>query len=39
VQGTLDELLTHAEKKVEVEKPRGLSQLFLQLTGREYRDQ
>lgn len=39
VQGTLDELLTHAEKKVEVEKPRGLSQLFLQLTGREYRGQ
>jgi ABC-2 type transport system ATP-binding protein len=39
VQGTLDELLTHAEQKVVVEKPRGLSQLFLQLTGREFRDQ
>ncbi len=38
VQGTLEELLARAEQKIEVEKPRGLSQLFLQLTGREFRD-
>ena len=38
VQGTLDDLLTHAEQKIVVEKPRGLAQLFLQLTGREFRD-
>lgn len=38
VQGTLDELLATSEKQIVVEKPRGLSQLFLQLTGREFRD-
>ena len=37
-QGTLDELLESAQQKIVVEKPRGLSQLFLQLTGRELRD-
>lgn len=37
-QGTLDELLAKSEKQIVVEKPRGLSQLFLQLTGREFRD-
>jgi ABC-2 type transport system ATP-binding protein len=37
-QGTLEELLANAEKQIVVEKPRGLAQLFLQLTGREFRD-
>jgi ABC-2 type transport system ATP-binding protein len=36
--GTLDELLAMAERKIVVEKPRGLGELFLQLTGRELRD-
>ncbi|HEX2911776.1 MAG TPA: ABC transporter ATP-binding protein [Chloroflexia bacterium] len=37
-QGTLEELLANAKTQIEVEKPRGLAQLFLQLTGREFRD-
>lgn len=37
-QGTLDELLAASEHRIEVQRPRGLSQLFLQLTGREFRD-
>jgi ABC-2 type transport system ATP-binding protein len=37
-QGTLEELLSMSEKKIVIEKPRGLSQLFLQLTGRDLRD-
>jgi ABC-2 type transport system ATP-binding protein len=38
IQGTLNELLERSEHRV-VEKPRGLSELFLQLTGRELRDE
>jgi ABC-2 type transport system ATP-binding protein len=37
-QGTLDELLAASEHQIQVQRPRGLSQLFLQLTGREFRD-
>ncbi len=37
-QGTLEELLALSEQKIVVEKPRGLAQLFLQLTGHELRD-
>lgn len=38
IQGTLTELLEKSERPVVVERPRGLSELFLQLTGREFRD-
>ncbi|HEX3722979.1 MAG TPA: ABC transporter ATP-binding protein [Nitrolancea sp.] len=38
--GTLDELLAHrtAEPVVHVERPHGLAEVFLQLTGKQYRD-
>jgi ABC-2 type transport system ATP-binding protein len=36
--GTLDELLAMSEHRIVVEKPRGLGEVFLQLTGRELRD-
>jgi ABC-2 type transport system ATP-binding protein len=38
IQGTLEELLAKSEHPVVAPKPRGLSELFLQLTGREFRD-
>ena len=38
IQGTLEELLANSEHPVVAPKPRGLSELFLQLTGREFRD-
>jgi len=38
-QGTLDELLNLSEKRIVIEKPRGLAQVFLQLTGHEFRDE
>jgi ABC-2 type transport system ATP-binding protein len=38
-QGTLEELLSLSEQKIVVEKPRGLAQLFLQLTGHDLRDE
>lgn len=39
IEGTLDELLAKSEQRVVVnERPRGLSELFLQLTGHEFRD-
>ena len=37
--GTLEELLAQSTHKLVVEKPRGLEQLFLQLTGRDLRDE
>lgn len=39
-QGTLEELLTlrTAEPVVRVERPHGLAEVFLQLTGKQYRD-
>ncbi len=38
-QGTLEELLTlRTVEPVHVERPRGLSEVFLQLTGKQYRD-
>jgi ABC-2 type transport system ATP-binding protein len=36
--GTLDELLSLNQNRVVIEKPRGLGEVFLQLTGRELRD-
>jgi ABC-2 type transport system ATP-binding protein len=38
-QGTLEELLAHqTAPPVRVERPHGLAELFLQLTGKQYRD-
>ena len=37
-QGTLEELLSLREEAVKVEKPRGLEQVFIQLTGKRLRD-
>jgi ABC-2 type transport system ATP-binding protein len=36
--GTLEELLRLRVEEIEVERPRGLEQLFIQLTGRRLRD-
>ncbi len=37
--GTLDELLElRTEEPVRVERPHGLAEVFLQLTGKQYRD-
>jgi ABC-2 type transport system ATP-binding protein len=38
-QGTLEELLAHQTvQPVRVERPHGLAEVFLQLTGKQYRD-
>lgn len=39
IEGTLEELLAKSERPVVAARPRGLSELFLQLTGREFRDE
>jgi ABC-2 type transport system ATP-binding protein len=36
--GTLEELLRLRVEEIEVERPRGLEQLFIQLTGKRLRD-
>ena len=36
--GTLEDLLRLRVETVEVERPRGLEQLFIQLTGKRLRD-
>ena len=38
IQGTLEELLSLREEAIQVEKPRGLEQVFIQLTGKRLRD-
>ncbi len=37
-QGTLEELLSLRKEAIQVEKPRGLEQVFIQLTGKRLRD-
>jgi ABC-2 type transport system ATP-binding protein len=36
--GTLEELLRLRVEEIVVERPRGLEQLFIQLTGKRLRD-
>jgi ABC-2 type transport system ATP-binding protein len=36
--GTLEDLLRLRVEEIEIERPRGLEQLFIQLTGKRLRD-
>jgi ABC-2 type transport system ATP-binding protein len=36
--GTLEQLLAMRDQRREIERPRGLQELFIQLTGKTLRD-